>query len=470
MLLNQGKSICSSIILLSISTTAYSHGLIESPASREYFCGQITKPHHVEGKELPYEECRPILTKNGKYNNDVYQFMSVLSHSKGYYQSTTLPKNVCGFDSETFKGGESPWDAAINWPVNTLTAGPKEFVWDITYGPHFSDTEHFRYWITKPDYKFEVGKPLKWSDLEVKPFCEIGWDDKNPNKNPGLITADKNNSKFRMTCNLPQRQGRHIIYAEWGRTQSTSERFHSCIDVQYGAQNNNAVTAKISPIANEFYGEGNIDLNGTQSLGKNLKYQWTVHSNTPDLYTINNATQSIATLVLKNPTAQSDITVTLTVTSGQTSSHSDVKISHMPLVSTQWNEIGKLTNEAKTLNVGDKVVVRAVQKDGEDIYYPQQPLVITSQTVAANAWPDALAKAVNVNHDGLQIGFISAGATLPTPLKHSTNNRIYIKTNSGIQSAYLEIQRGGGQCQVTIKDGRSPWWAGLEVATELAQN
>ncbi|KTD56777.1 chitin-binding protein [Legionella santicrucis] len=219
--------------LMLFQLSAHSHGLIEKPMSREYFCGKTTQPHHIEpGNKLPYEECRPILTKeDGGYNHDVYQFMSVLSHTRGYYQNVNLPQHVCGFDSETFKGKASPWDAAIDWPTNKGINNPQEFVWDVSYGPHFSDTEHFRYWITKSDYQFNKNEPLKWSDFETEPFCEYGWDDKNPPQDKNTIWADKANNKFHMICNVPERAGHHVIYAEWGRDQSTNERFHSCIDV-----------------------------------------------------------------------------------------------------------------------------------------------------------------------------------------------------------------------------------------------
>jgi chitin-binding protein len=180
---------------------AYSHGLIENPPSREYFCGKVTKPEHTESAALAYEECRPVLTKDGKYNGDIYQFMSVLSHSRGYFQNPSPPVNVCGYDTETFQGKASPWDAPINWPINKILPGPKQFTWDISYGPHFSDTQQFRYWITKPDFKFAVGTPLKWSDFESAPFCDIPWDDNAPDKTPA-IWADRANNKFHMVANF----------------------------------------------------------------------------------------------------------------------------------------------------------------------------------------------------------------------------------------------------------------------------
>ena len=33
---------------------------------------------------------------------------------------------------------------------------------------------------------------------------------------------------------VPERQGRHVIYAEWGRNHFTFERFHGCVDVVIG--------------------------------------------------------------------------------------------------------------------------------------------------------------------------------------------------------------------------------------------
>lgn len=44
MLFNPFKFLLAGLVLLGILSvkSAYSHGLIESPASREYFCGKIT--------------------------------------------------------------------------------------------------------------------------------------------------------------------------------------------------------------------------------------------------------------------------------------------------------------------------------------------------------------------------------------------------------------------------------------------
>ena len=31
-----------------------------------------------------------------------------------------LPEHVCGFGSETWQGGATPWDAAIDWPTSSI--------------------------------------------------------------------------------------------------------------------------------------------------------------------------------------------------------------------------------------------------------------------------------------------------------------------------------------------------------------
>lgn len=105
--------------------------------------------------------------------------------------------------------------------------------WNIEWGPHFDDTEEFVYWITKADFVYDSSQQLTWNDFEATPFCDEGYNDSNPTGNPNIV-PDKTYNKFYTTCNnVPNRSGRHIIYAEWGRNQWTKERFHGCIDVQF---------------------------------------------------------------------------------------------------------------------------------------------------------------------------------------------------------------------------------------------
>ena len=105
-----------------------------------------------------YPVCGNAFNAPGINFTDGYSFMSVLTHTQG--RAVLGPReNVCGFDSETWNGAATVWDQPIDWPTTNLTAGPQTFTWNISWGPHFSDTAEFRYWITRPGFQFQVGQP-----------------------------------------------------------------------------------------------------------------------------------------------------------------------------------------------------------------------------------------------------------------------------------------------------------------------
>ncbi|ACE84760.1 lytic polysaccharide monooxygenase [Cellvibrio japonicus] len=229
-------------LLLAFSALSFGHGFVDSPGARNYFCGAVTKPDHVMNGVARYPECA------GAFANDFnggYSYMSVLTHHQGRKVLGPVARNVCGFDSETWNGGKTPWDNAINWPVNNINSGTLTFSWDISNGPHFDDTSDFRYWITKPGFVYQVGRELTWADFEDQPFCDLAYNDDNPGAYPN-VRADKPNTHFHTTCTVPARTGRHVIYAEWGREPPTYERFHGCIDVQIGGGSNSSVPVSSS--------------------------------------------------------------------------------------------------------------------------------------------------------------------------------------------------------------------------------
>ena len=204
------KNTLSAAALAVFSTTAFGHGLMVEPPARNAFCGYMEKPDQA---------VTPACVEAAQADaNGMYQFMSVLTHDIGRMGGPT--ENVCGFDSETWNGGPTPWDHQFDWPTTAINSGPLTITWDISWGPHWDDTEEFRYWITKPDFNYEVGGDLTWDDFESAPFCVLNYSDTNPSADPAVVT-DKANSLFHTTCNLPERSGRHIIYGEWGRNHFT---------------------------------------------------------------------------------------------------------------------------------------------------------------------------------------------------------------------------------------------------------
>src|SRR5262245_17497013 len=219
------------LALLGLATGAAAHGLIQNPPARNWFCGAITKPAHVQNGVAQYPVCGNAFFAPGIEPTAGYSFMSVLTHTQGY--SVLGPRtNVCGFNSETWNGAATVWDQPIDWPTVNLAPGPRRITWNISWGPHFSDTEEFRYWITKPGFQFQVGRPFSFSDFEDAPFRVLTYNDANPTGNPNVV-SDPANAKFHTHCTVPQRTGRHVIYGEWGRNFFTFERFHGCIDAVF---------------------------------------------------------------------------------------------------------------------------------------------------------------------------------------------------------------------------------------------
>ena len=232
--------------VLVISNPSWGHGLIQDPPSRNWFCGAVTKPDHVLNGVAQYPAC------GGAFANDFsggYSFMSVLTHDLGRSAVRPLPQNVCGFNSETWQGRSTPWDQPINWPTTNISPGPRTFTWNISWGSHFSDTKEFQYWITKPGFQYQVGQPLSWADFEDAPFCSLQYDDSSSGANPDVV-PDKAKALFHTKCTVPQRQGRHVIYAEWGRNHFTFERFHGCVDVVIGGSSSGFTLGTSTPTLN----------------------------------------------------------------------------------------------------------------------------------------------------------------------------------------------------------------------------
>jgi chitin-binding protein len=425
---------------IAFTSSAGSHGLIQDPPARNWFCGAITKPDHVSNGTAQFPVCGNAFSAPGIDFTAGYSFMSVLTHTTG--RAGVGPRqNVCGFNSETWNGAPTVWDQPIDWPTNAMTPGPRTFTWNISWGPHFSDTEEFRYWITRPGFQFQVGRPLSFDDFEELPFCSLTYDDANPTANPNII-ANPAAATFQTRCTVPQRSGRHVIYGEWGRNFFTFERFHSCIDAVFqGSGPTVDAQIALNPNVTQFTGSGSITLDGRGSTGSNLSYQWSVDSQNPGLYTITNPTQPLATLNLAAPQAAGNVTISLLVTSGSASDSATRSLVHSPATTSPWFDLGLLTADPRTLVVGDRVSVRTVSSTGQDAFWPASPLVITAATTAANAWPFALAQAINAANGAVRVGVLNAQNQV-VPAQNATSNRVFAMTSADLRSAFLQIVPG----------------------------
>ncbi len=442
-----------------VAAPAAAHGLVQDPPSRNWFCGFITKPDEIGSPRARYPECAGAFQGTSSSAGG-YQFMSVLTHARGRQAVRPLPANVCGFNSESFNNGATPWDAPINWPTTPIKAGPKVFTWNISWGPHFDDTEEFRYWITKPDFKFTVGKPLAWSDFEDAPFCVQTYKDATPNANPAVV-PDKAAELFRTTCNVPARTGRQVIYGEWGRNQATLERFHSCMDVVFqgndggggggGGGGTPVVKSNIvtqPALGANVTGATTVLLDGRGSQGTNLGYRWSVTAPNNGLYTLETPNAATTNLRMANPAAAQNVQVALLVSSGTASDNTSLSFTHKPAAATSaWRDLGSLTPQERALKPGDTVQLRLVSSTGTDSFLPASPLTLTAANAGVSAWPVALANAVNAqNGRNVRLGVLGTGDQV-TPAASATANRIYTPTGSNISSGFLLITSapvGGG--------------------------
>ncbi|WP_096087638.1 lytic polysaccharide monooxygenase [Agaribacterium haliotis] len=257
------QSAAALVATVTMQQTVQAHGLMVEPPSRNAVCGLNEKPDQAS-----QQACIDAFADDAQGG---YNFMSVLTHDVGRKGVSPLPTNVCGFDAETWQGGATPWDVATNWPAQAATAGPLDIVWNISWGPHFDDTEEFRYWITKSDFVFDAEQNLSWDDFEEQAFCILTYDDSQPEANP-YIVADKPGNTFRTTCTLPKRSGHHVIYGEWGRNAFTYERFHGCIDLAF-ADGPRPPSAHAQSLSTELNQPLKLSLSGSDIDGAVVDYQ-----------------------------------------------------------------------------------------------------------------------------------------------------------------------------------------------------
>ncbi|MCQ8187335.1 lytic polysaccharide monooxygenase auxiliary activity family 9 protein [Streptomyces rugosispiralis] len=121
---------------------------------------------------------------------------------------------LCGGGLEAYRGLDLP---RADWPSTRLSAGADL---TLTYRSTIPHTGTFELYLTKEGY--DPTRPLKWSDLEAKPFATA--------EDPALV-----DDAYHIKATLPaDRTGRQLIYTIW-RNTSTPDTYYSCSDVVLGA-------------------------------------------------------------------------------------------------------------------------------------------------------------------------------------------------------------------------------------------
>ncbi|POX36071.1 chitin-binding protein [Streptomyces sp. Ru73] len=183
---------------------AAAHGSMTDPVSRISAC-------YAEGPESPDSAaCKAMVAAGGV--QALYDWNGVRDGAAGGQSRTRIPDGkLCSANSEEYKGLDLARD---DWPASPMAAGAHTFRYKAT-APHKGT---FELYLTKDGY--DPSKPLKWSDLEAKPFAKV--------TNPELTGGD-----YVFEGKVPARSGRHLIYSIWQRSDSP-EAFYTCSDVVFG--------------------------------------------------------------------------------------------------------------------------------------------------------------------------------------------------------------------------------------------
>ncbi|QEU95373.1 LPXTG cell wall anchor domain-containing protein [Streptomyces kanamyceticus] len=183
---------------------AAAHGSMTDPVSRVSACFQ-------EGPEAPKSAaCKAAVAASGA--QAFYDWNAVnIANAAGKSKEIIPDGKLCSAGNDKYRGLDLP---RADWPSTKLSAGGHTFRYKGT-APHKGS---FELYITKDSY--DPSKPLKWSDLEAKPFVDV--------TDPKMENGD-----YVFDGKIPARSGRHLIYSIWQRSDSP-EAFYTCSDVVFG--------------------------------------------------------------------------------------------------------------------------------------------------------------------------------------------------------------------------------------------
>ncbi|NLU76440.1 lytic polysaccharide monooxygenase [Streptomyces sp. HNM0575] len=191
-------------LCMASAAPAAAHGSMTDPVSRVSGC-------FAEGPENPQSAACKAAVKAGG-TQALYDWNEVnIPDAAGKHKQIIPDGKLCSAGRTKYKGLDLP---RKDWPASKMKAGKHAFSYKAT-APHKGT---FELYITKSGY--DPSKPLKWSDLESKPFAKI--------KDPQLQGGE-----YKFSADVPKRSGRHLIYSTWQRSDSP-EAFYTCSDVDFG--------------------------------------------------------------------------------------------------------------------------------------------------------------------------------------------------------------------------------------------
>ncbi|APJ03715.1 lytic polysaccharide monooxygenase [Silvanigrella aquatica] len=136
-----------------------------------------------------------------------------LKVTKVKHEGVIPDSQLCSAGRKKYSGLDLPRTDWVATDISPNAEGKLDFTY-LAAAPHA--TKYFEFYITKDSYNPSL--PLKWSDLEDKPFCVIN-------------SVKLENKRYKMSCPYPKgKPGKKVIYNIWQRSDSP-EAFYACIDV-----------------------------------------------------------------------------------------------------------------------------------------------------------------------------------------------------------------------------------------------
>jgi chitin-binding protein len=198
---------------------AGAHGALEDPLSRAAACG-------AEGPRQAARSaaCRAAVRASGGVLPRAWDDLRV-ANVAGRDRQVIPDGKLCSGGLPAYQGLDL---ARADWPATTVRPGAR---FAFKYRGTIPHRGTFRMYVTKKDY--DPGEPLKWSDLERKPFLTAT----DPQLKDGSYT---------ISGRLPARTGRHLIYTIW-QNSDTPDTYYSCSDVVFRRSPNAAAAAAAPP-------------------------------------------------------------------------------------------------------------------------------------------------------------------------------------------------------------------------------
>ncbi|WP_328893116.1 lytic polysaccharide monooxygenase auxiliary activity family 9 protein [Streptomyces sp. NBC_00236] len=192
------------VLAVLTAAPASAHGSLTDPVSRVSAC-------FAEGPEHPRSAaCVAAVAAGG--TQALYDWNGVnIANAAGNHRQLIPDGKLCSAGNDKFKGLDLP---RADWPATDMKAGSHTFRFRAT-APHKGS---FALYLTTAGY--DPTKPLKWSDLEEKPFAEA--------TDPELVDGS-----YVFDGTVPERSGRQLVYTVWQRSDSP-EAFYACSDVVFG--------------------------------------------------------------------------------------------------------------------------------------------------------------------------------------------------------------------------------------------